>query len=53
MSSLGIYGDGTVDGLFLLINDPAGGRQYTESFRAFSKKFEEVADAPRLQVMHF
>ncbi|AKB28767.1 hypothetical protein MSSIT_2048 [Methanosarcina siciliae T4/M] len=49
----GIYGDGTVDGTFLRINDPAGGRQYTESFRAFSKKFEEVADAPRLQVMHF
>lgn len=49
----GIYGDGTVDGTFLRINDPAGGRQYTESFRAFAKKFEEVADAPRLQVMHF
>ena len=49
----GIYGDGTVDGTFLRINDPAGGRQYTESFRAFSRKFEEVADAPRLQIMHF
>ncbi|MBW2690698.1 MAG: hypothetical protein JRC99_12295, partial [Deltaproteobacteria bacterium] len=49
----GIYGDGTVDGTFLRINDPAGGRQYTESFRAFSKKYEEVADAPRLQIMHF
>lgn len=49
----GIYGDGTVDGTFLRINDPAGGRQYTESFRAFAKKYEEVADAPRLQIMHF
>ncbi len=49
----GIYGDGTVDGTSLRINDPAGGHQYTESFRAFSKKYEEVADAPRLQVMHF
>ncbi len=49
----GIYGDGTVDGTFLRINDPAGGRQYTESFRAFSEKYEEVAAAPRLQIMHF
>ncbi|MCK9373004.1 MAG: hypothetical protein M0P91_07385 [Sulfuricurvum sp.] len=49
----GIYGDGTVDGTFLRINDPAGGRQYTESFRAFAKKFEEVAYAPRLQIMHY
>ncbi len=49
----GIYGDGTVDGTHLRINDPAGGRQYTESFRAFAKKYEEVADAPRLQIMHF
>ena len=49
----GIYGDGTVDGTFLRINDPAGGRQYTESFRAFAQKYEEVADAPRLQIMHF
>ena len=52
----GIYGDGTVDGTLLRINDPAGGRQYTESFRAFAKKYEEVAevaDAPRLQIMHF
>ncbi|HBG58246.1 MAG TPA: hypothetical protein DDX07_09565 [Porphyromonadaceae bacterium] len=49
----GIYGDGTVDGTSLRINDPAGGRRYTESFRAFTTKYEEVADAPRLQVMHF
>lgn len=49
----GIYGDGSIDGTFLRINDPAGGRQYTESFRAFAKKFEEVAAAPRLQIMHY
>jgi len=49
----GIYGDGTPDKTFLRINDPSGGRQYTESFTAFAQKFEEVAGAPRLQVMHF
>lgn len=49
----GIYGDGSLDGTFLRINDPAGGRQYTESFRAFAKKYEEVAAAPRLQIMHY
>jgi hypothetical protein len=49
----GIYGDGTVDGTFLRINDPAGGHQYNESFKAFAQKFEEMADAPRLQIMHF
>jgi hypothetical protein len=49
----GIYGDGTLDGTFLRINDPAGGHQYTESFRAFTKKYEEVASAPRVQIMHY
>jgi len=49
----GIFGDGTPDGTSLRINDPAGGRQYTESFRAFTQKFEEVAESPRIQIMHF
>ncbi len=49
----GIFGDGSRDGTFLRINDPAGGHQYTESFTSFSQKFEEVAGAPRLQIMHF
>lgn len=49
----GIYGDGSNANTFLRINDPAGGRQYTESFTAFAQKYEEVANAPRLQVMHY
>lgn len=49
----GIYGDGSPDNTFLRINDPAGGHQYVESFRSFSEKFEEVAGAPRLQIMHY
>jgi hypothetical protein len=49
----GIYGDGSVDNTFLRINDPAGGKQYSESFRTFANKFEEVADSPRLQIMHY
>ncbi|WP_300670670.1 papain-like cysteine protease family protein [Desulfoluna sp.] len=49
----GIYGDGTADNTFLRINDPGNGRQYSESFRAFAKKYEEVADAPRIQIMHY
>lgn len=38
----GIYVDDTLDITFLRINDSAGARQYTESFRAFTKKYEEV-----------
>ena len=51
----GIFGDGTIDGTSLRINDPAGGRQYTETYRAFMQKFEEVADAGKLrvQIVHF
>ncbi|MBI4312436.1 MAG: hypothetical protein HY681_11735 [Chloroflexi bacterium] len=50
---IGIYGDGTHDGTFLKINDPNGGRSYDERFSSFAQKFEEVAGAPRFQVMHF
>lgn len=51
----GMFGDETLDGTFLRINDPAGGRQYTESFRAFQQKFEDVAAAGplRVQIVHF
>lgn len=50
----GMYGDGTINGTFLRINDPAGGRQYTESFKAFSQKYEEIANAPpMMQIMHY
>ena len=51
----GMFGDGTVDGTSLRINDPAGGQQYTETFRIFMQKFEEVpgTGALRVQVVHF
>jgi hypothetical protein len=56
---IGMYGDGSPDGTFLRIVDPAGGRQYDESFATFARKFEEEArdtDAAsplRVQVVHF
>lgn len=56
----GMSGDGTVDGTKLQVNDPAGGRQYTETFRTFMRKFEELAAGDiaidgefRVQVVHF
>jgi hypothetical protein len=51
----GMFGDGTIDNTTLRINDPAGGRQYTEGFHAFMQKFEEVAAAGplRVQIVHF
>jgi hypothetical protein len=51
----GMYGDGTIDGTKLRIIDPSGGRQYTESFLAFTKKFEEVAATGpiMIQIVHF
>ncbi len=53
----GIFGDETTDGTFLRINDPAGGRQYTESYQTFVEKFEsEALDKKRpfrIQVAHF
>jgi hypothetical protein len=56
----GMVGDGTVDGTMLRVVDPAGGRRYQESFRAFGDKFDEVARGDmrdggefRPQVVHF
>jgi hypothetical protein len=49
----GIYGDGTPDGTFIRINDPAGGRQYTESYIAFMQKYEQAGAIPMLQIMHY
>lgn len=54
----GISGDGTPEGTQLKINDPAEGKSYTESFSAFAKKYESVADVDagsslRLQIAHF
>ena len=49
----GIYGDGTPEGTFIRVNDPAGGRQYTESYTAFMKKYEEAAAIPMVQIMHY
>lgn len=51
----GMFGDGTIDGTSLRINDPDGGRQYIESFRTFANKFEEVAGTGdlRVQIVHF
>ncbi len=49
----GIYGDGTPDGTFIRVNDPAGGRRYTESYTAFMKKYEEVAAISMVQIMHY
>jgi hypothetical protein len=51
----GIFGDGTIDGTSLRINDPAAGKQYTETFKTFMKKFEEVTETGKLrvQIVHF
>ncbi|MCB0263900.1 MAG: hypothetical protein KDH98_12155, partial [Calditrichaeota bacterium] len=50
----GMFGDGTPENTFLRINDPAGGRQYSETFLKFMQKFEEVAAGGlRVQIVHF
>lgn len=50
----GMFGNGTPEGTFLRINDPAGGRQYSETFLKFMQKFEEVAAGGlRVQIVHF
>lgn len=49
----GMFGDGTTNGTFLRINDPDGGRQYTESYRDFVKKFEELSNKSIIQVVMF
>lgn len=40
----GIVGDGTPDGTLIHINDPANGRQYTETFRVFHDNMERLGD---------
>lgn len=52
--------DGTLDGIQVQVNDPNGGRQYRESLRSFSEKYEDVAIVDmnggfelRLQIAHF
>lgn len=55
----GISGDGTPEGTQLKINDPDGGKSYTESWSDFAQKFEDVANVDakkpsiRLQIAHF
>jgi peptidoglycan hydrolase-like protein with peptidoglycan-binding domain len=56
----GIFSDGTPQGTFLRINDPAGGQQYNEVFTTFVRKYEDVAigdvaggSDPRIQIVHF
>jgi len=40
----GIYGDGTVDGTFLVIQDPAGKQNHVESYATYVQAQEELAD---------
>jgi hypothetical protein len=40
-----ITGDGSVDGTFLSIIDPEGGRRYRENITLFTQRFEAVARA--------
>ena len=51
----GIFGDGTIDCTSLRINDSADGKQYTETFKTFMEKFEEVTGTGklRIQIVHF
>jgi outer membrane protein OmpA-like peptidoglycan-associated protein len=58
----GIHGDGTPDGTRVDIVDPAGGREYTETFAHFQAKFEEEVSVMvrrrnpsplRLQIVHW
>jgi hypothetical protein len=51
----GIRGDGTPDGTFLTIVDPAGGRTYEESFSSFANKYESMSSAAgwTIQMMHY
>lgn len=49
----GIDSDTVPDTTYLNLIDPASGTEYSETFEDFSSKFEAVAGAPRIQVMHF
>lgn len=58
-----MYGDGSIDGTFVQGNDPLPeniGHQYTESFRDFMQKFDDIARKDlgaggdlRIQIVHF
>jgi hypothetical protein len=48
----GMFGDGGATSTSLRINDPASGKSVTERFDMFMRKFEEVAQSPRVQIMH-
>ena len=59
---IGVQGNGSVDGTFLTIIDPATGTSYRESFRSFATKYERVVGQPtprkqtsklRVQIVHF
>ncbi len=52
----GIYGDGTPNGTFVKIINPAGGRKYDEKFSKFVKEYEKlIADTGRacIQIVHW
>lgn len=49
----GIDSDTVPGTVYLSIIDPADGTEYSEKFEDFASKFEAVAGAPRIQVMHF
>ncbi len=49
----GIFGDGTVDGTSLRINDPSDGKHYSESLKEFTQKFEALAGSQFIQIVHF
>lgn len=49
----GIDGETFPNTIYLNLIDPATGTEYSEKFEDFASKFEAVAGAPSLQVMHF
>jgi hypothetical protein len=51
----GIYGDGTPNGTSLKVIDPAGGRQYTERFSDFMRKYDraQAETGFAVQIVHF
>ena len=52
---IGIYGDGTPNGTNLKVIDPAGGRQYTERFSDFMRKYDraQAETGFAVQIVHF
>lgn len=52
----GMFGDGTPDATYVVLNDPENGTDYADPFNDFVQKFERVAGLPGdpiLQVIHF